>query len=76
MSFSSGYEDDERLLGPPLAALRRAGLIAPGQPRLTGADDTLLEFARLLPTQELAELYACPWCSKSMIQGLSHPARQ
>lgn len=70
-------KDEERVLGPPLAALTRAGLIVPGMPRRTVvADDTLLHFARSLPGAELTELYACTWCTQSMVQGLASAARQ
>ncbi len=70
-------KDEERVLGPPLASLTRAGLIVPGMARRSVvADDTLLHFARSLPGAELVELYACTWCTQSMVQGLAPAARQ
>jgi len=76
-SSAVAQSDEERVLGPPIASLVRAGLIIPGLGRHADQSrDTLLGYARTLPAAELAPLYACPWCTQSMVQGLEATSRQ
>ena len=68
--------DEERVLGPPIGALVRAGLIVPGTASDGASKGTLLEYARTLEPSELRELYSCDWCTASMVGGLMPAARQ
>jgi len=67
---------DERVLGPPLASLLRAGLITTKSSSARREAQSVFGFARKLTREQLWELFADPWCVQSIIQCLSSPARQ